>query len=297
MVTAIAPSVANLSISKVGPATVAANGVVRYTLVATNNGPADASGSNVTDTLPSVLTGATWTCTAGAGASCGAASGSGNVNLTLPTFAAGSQATIVITGTAPSSGTFQNSARITTPPTVSDPDPTDNIGGPVITTILLAPADLTTTISVAPSTVISGQPVIATVVLGNVGPSPAGNAVVTLVLPPGVSSVVVSSGGIYDPGTRTVTWPVIPFVPANTPSFVTYTVTFVPPATGGTIRSDVRTPDVEVTLTNNPAVTALGVVVSPPVREVPVAPWWAIALLLAAFAGRSLRRQAGRATK
>ena len=86
----------------------------------------------------------------------------------------------------------------------------------------------------------------------------------------------------------------IPFVPANTMSVATYIVSFVPPAAGGTIRSDVRTPDPEVTLTNNPAVAVINVFVPPTVREVPTAPWWAIALLLVGLAVRGLRRSAGR---
>ena len=320
IVTTTPLTVANLSMSKIGPATVTALGAVRYTLVATNNGPASADGATVTDTFPSVLTGVTWTCAASAGATCGAASGSGNLNLTLPTFASGSQVTITVNGTAPSSGTFQNSARVSAPPTVTDPDPTDNIGGPVVTTVLLAPADLVTTVTVAPTVCpgastrtasngaskaaavdrqkcppgnpAPGEPVIATVVMSNVGPSPASNVVVTLQLPPGSTGVTVSGGGIYNAATSTVTWPVILFVPANTSPVVTYTATFVPPVTGGTIRSDVRTPDTEVTLTNNPASVDIRVtaVVAQP-EPIPTTPWWLIALVLAGFAGRSIRRQ------
>jgi uncharacterized repeat protein (TIGR01451 family) len=319
-VTSTPPAVANLSMSKIGPATVTANGAVRYTLVATNNGPASANGATVTDTFPASLTGVTWTCTASPGATCGAASGSGNLSLTLPAFAAGSQVTIVVNGTAPSSGTFQNSARITAPPTVTDPDPTDNIGGPVITTVLLAPADLTTTVTIAPVScpgnlsrapgtaksaavtaevdrqkcppgdVQVGQPVVATVVMSNVGPSPASGVVVTLQLPTGVSNVVPSNGGIYDSTTRTITWPVIPYVPANTVPVATYTVTFVP-SVGGVLRSNVRTPDTEVTLSNNPAAVSLSIAAAP-IEPVPTVPWWLVAIVLVALAGRSFRRQA-----
>jgi len=286
-------TVANLSMSKIGPATVTPFGVVRYTLVATNNGPASADGATVTDTFPNVLSGVTWTCTASAGASCGAASGSGNLNLALPTFASGSQVTVIVTGTAPASGTFQNSARVIAPPTVIDPDPSDNIGGPVVTAILLGPADLTTTVSITPmGNIVQGQPVVATVVMSNIGPSPAGNVVVTLQLPPGATSVVPGSGGVYNPLTQTVTWPLISFVPANTTPVVTYTVSFVPPPTGGTIRSDVTTPDSEVTLTNNPASLVISIQApQPPPAPIPTVPWWLIALLLAGLAGRSLRGQ------
>ena len=310
------PTVANLSMSKIGPATVTPGGAVRYILVATNNGPASADGATVSDVFPGALTGVTWTCVASSGAVCSAVSGAGNLNLTVTPFAAGSQVTITVNGTAPTSGTFQNSARITAPPTVTDPDPTDNIGGPVITAVLLPPADLTTTIVIAPANcpgnnatnaiklttvdrqkcpagpAAPGQPVVATVVMSNVGPSPAGNAVVTLLLPPGSTNVVVSNGGVYNAATGLVTWPVIPFVPANTASIATYTVTFVPPVTGGTLRSNVTTPDTEVTLSNNPASVAIRIA-EVPAEPVPTAPWWLIAVLLAGLARRGLQ---GRST-
>jgi len=293
-ITASPPSV-NLSMSKVGPATVLPFGTVSYTLVATNNGPIAADGATVSDTFPSVLTGVTWTCTGSFGTVCGAASGSGNLNLTLTTFPAGGQATIRVTGTAPASGTFQNSARVTTPPSIRDSDPTDDIGGPVITTVLLGPADLITTVTIPTAPVMPGQPVVATVTMGNIGPTPAGNVTVTLQLPPGSTAVVPSNGGSYNPVTGLVTWPLIPFVPANTNPIATYTVTFTPPVTGGTLTSNVRTPDTEVTLTNNPASVSLRVEL--PADEpvpVPVAPWWAAALMLVFVARRALRNTAER---
>ena len=294
-VTDTPPTVANLSMSKVGPATVLPFGTVRYTLVASNNGPANADGATVTDVFPNVLTGVTWTCTASVGATCGAASGSGNLNLLLPTFAAGSQVTIIATGTAPASGTFQNSSRVTAPPTVTDPDPTDDIGGPVVTTVLLAPADLVTTVTLSPSgNVLPNQPVTATVVMSNIGPSPAGNVTVSLQLPPGSTGVTVGGGGIYNPGTGIITWPVITYVAPNTSPVVTYTVTFVPPVTGGQLRSDVTTPDVEVTLTNNPATAQIGVIaVAEEPVAIPVVPWWMVMIVLIGFAGRSFRQRSG----
>jgi uncharacterized repeat protein (TIGR01451 family) len=291
VVTAAPASVTNLSMSKIGPATVLPFGAVTYTMVATNNGPNAANGAVVVDAFPSVLTGVSWTCVGSSGAVCGTASGTGNLNLTLTTFPNGGQATIRVTGTAPASGTFQNSSRISTPPGVTDSDPSDDIGGPVITTILLGPPDLITTITIPTAPVTPGLPVTATVTMGNIGPTPAGTVTVTLQLPPGVTAVNPSNGGVYNPATRTVTWPVIGFVPANTNPLVTYTVTFVPPSTGGTLTSNVNTPDTEVTLVNNPATAVLRVqaVVEEPV-PIPTAPWWAIAFALVFVARRSLRQ-------
>ena len=279
---------ANLSMSKIGPSTVVAGGLVSYTMVATNNGPSAANGAVVTDIFPAVLFNVAWTCSASAGASCGSASGTGNLSLTLPTFASGSQVTIRVTGNAPSSGTFQNSSRVFAPPTVIDSDPSDDIGGPVITTVLLAPADLVTTVTIgAPGNV--GQPITAIVTMGNIGPSPAGNVTVTLQLPVGSTAVNPTGGGVYNPSTGVVTWPVIAFVPANTNPVASYAVTFVPPSSGGTLRSDVVTPDPEVTLTNNPATVSLQVLGAPQEpASIPTTPWWLLALGLTFFAGRRL---------
>ena len=167
-----------------------------------------------------------------------------------------------------------------------------SIGGPVITAVLLPPADLITTIVLAPAgPALPGKPFVATVVMSNIGPSPAGNAVVTLQLPLGSTGVVVSGGGVYNFATGVITWPVIPFVPANTAAVATYTVTFTPPATGGIVRSNVTTPDTEVTLTNNPASVAIRIaeVLAEPI---PTTPWWLIALVLAGLAQRSFRTRA-----
>jgi len=292
VVTATPATVANLSMSKIGPATVLPFGIVRYTMVATNNGPSAANGATVTDTFPTVLTGVSWTCVGSNGAVCGAASGTGNLNLTLTTFPNGGQATIRVTGTAPASGTFQNSSRITTPPGVTDSDPSDDIGGPVITTILLGPADLVTTVTIPSTTVVPGVPITATVTMGNIGPTPAGNVTVTLQLPPGVTSVTPSNGGVFNPATGMVTWPLIGFVPASTNPLVTYTVTFIPPVTGGTLTSNTSTPDTEVTLTNNPASVSMSAVILDISVPIPMTPWWMIALVLAFFARRALRREA-----
>jgi uncharacterized repeat protein (TIGR01451 family) len=159
--------------------------------------------------------------------------------------------------------------------------------------MLLALADLMTTVTSSPSgNLLPNQPVTATVVMSNIGSSPAGNVVVYLQLPTGATAVTVSGGGSYNPATGLVTWPVIAFVPANTTPVATYTVTFVPPATGGQVRSDVNTPDVEVTLTNNPAVAQIGVIVVPeaPV-PVPTVPWWMLAIALVGFAARTFRQR------
>ena len=282
------PPSANLAVSKVGPSTVAAGAVVTYTIVAVNNGPAAANGTVITDTVPSALTGVSWTCSGSGGAVCGVTAGSGNaISVTLTSFPSGAQATVRITATAPSSGSFQNTAVITPPPTVSDPDPTDNVGGPVITSVPPTPADLVTTVTLSGVGFLPGDPVTATVTLSNIGGSPAANAVVTLQLPPGVTVQTISNGGTYNPVTGVVTWPVIPIVPPFTSPASVYTVVFSAPVGGGTVLSTVSTADPEVTAMNNPSSAVF--VTNTPIVPIPMTPPWLIALALLALAVRRLR--------
>ncbi|MFN3630055.1 MAG: hypothetical protein ACK4XK_08370, partial [Casimicrobiaceae bacterium] len=288
-VVSVPPPQADVAISKIGPSTIEAGGAVVYTLVAVNNGPDAADGTVITDTLPSVLTGATWTCAGTGGAVCSAASGSGNVDVTLTRFPAGAQVTIRISATGPTSGTFQNTATIAPPPTVVDSDPTDNIGGPVITSVLPSPADLVTTVTLNGTGFQAGDPVTATVTLSNLGGSPAANAVVTLQLPPGTVVQSISDGGTYDPATGVVTWPVIPVVPQFATAAPVYTVVFAAQGGGGTVVSTVRTPDPEVTINNNPAQTSFAI--TAPAAPIPTVPWWLIAIVLAVVAGRRLKQR------
>jgi uncharacterized repeat protein (TIGR01451 family) len=192
-VTATPPTIANLAISKIGATSVAANGTITYRIVAINNGPDAANGARIVDNLPSVLTGASWTCAGSAGATCAAGSGTGNINTTVATFPNGGFVTIDVTATAPASGTFQNSATITPPAGVQDPNTTDNVGGPVITQVIVAARpDIVTTVSLSQTQPEFGQTVTATVTVGNIGGGAASNVVTTLQLPPNLSDVVVA---------------------------------------------------------------------------------------------------------
>ncbi|MBK6798616.1 MAG: DUF11 domain-containing protein [Acidobacteria bacterium] len=82
--------IADLAVQKNGPATVAANGTVVYTIRVSNAGPSAANGAAVTDPFPGVLSGVTWVCNAATGgATCGAPAGVGNLNTTVALFPPG----------------------------------------------------------------------------------------------------------------------------------------------------------------------------------------------------------------
>jgi uncharacterized repeat protein (TIGR01451 family) len=118
---------ADLALVKTGTAKVKEGGKVSYTLTVTNKGPANAMGATVTDAVPASIFGVTYKCAASNGAKCGAgASGSGNNINGKVDIPVGGKATITIMGTASRAGKVVNTAKVTPPPTVTDPNPKDN---------------------------------------------------------------------------------------------------------------------------------------------------------------------------
>lgn len=107
-------------------ATALSGSPVTYTIRVVNNGPDAVTGAAVTDTVPGILTGVTWTCTAQAGSSCAAASGSGSVSTTVNLANAGT-ATFTLRGTlTATSGTLVNTASVAVPAGTSDLVPGNN---------------------------------------------------------------------------------------------------------------------------------------------------------------------------
>jgi uncharacterized repeat protein (TIGR01451 family) len=133
----------------------------------------------------------------------------------------------------------------------SDQNPTNNTA---TATLPLAPrADVTTTIS-GPATVAPDATATYLVTTRNVGPSPA-NAVATSVqLPTGLSGVVASGSGSYDPNSGLATFPTVAtlagYAGPAAPQ-VAYTISMTAPGTitasaGYTLTSAVRTATTEL---------------------------------------------------
>ena len=126
--------------------TVQTGSVITYTLTATNFGPNAVNNAVVADVLPAGLTGTTWACTVSGIGSC-VASGSGNIN-TLVTLASGSVATLTVTATvAPTAvpGPLVNTANITVPAGITDPDLTNNSSQDTLTVVALVNLSITKT--------------------------------------------------------------------------------------------------------------------------------------------------------
>jgi uncharacterized repeat protein (TIGR01451 family) len=171
---------ADLSIVKTdAPDPVTVGGTLTYTLVVTNNGPADAVGVTVTDTLPAGVTFGTATPTQG---SC--AQAAGVVTCPLGTVLASATATVTITVTPTVAGSISNTATVSA--TTLDPIPGNNSDSE--TTTVGALADLSITKTDGLTTIKPGASATYTITLTNNGPSdaPAG-VVVTDQVPAGTT--------------------------------------------------------------------------------------------------------------
>ena len=190
--------VADLAITKTnGVGSLVAGSPVTYTIVASNAGPDAVTGAQVVDTLSADLVGASWTCAGAGGGTC-TASGAGSINdsVNLP---AGASVTYTLSATvSPSaSSPLANTATVTPPAGVNDPNPGNNSAtdsDPVSS----PSADLAITKNNGVAGVIAGGGVTYTIVASNAGPFAATGATVTDTLPASLTAVswtCVGAGG------------------------------------------------------------------------------------------------------
>jgi uncharacterized repeat protein (TIGR01451 family) len=170
-----------------GQATAAPGEPVTYAIVVSNAGPDPSTGATVTDTVPSALTGATWTCSASAGSSC-TASGSGNINDTVSLLVGGT-ATYLLTGTVSQAATGTLTNTVTVAPGLGGADPVPANNSATDTDTLAPKADLTIVKSDAPDPVQPVGALVYTLAITNAGPSNATAVTAVDTLPAGVTFV------------------------------------------------------------------------------------------------------------
>jgi uncharacterized repeat protein (TIGR01451 family) len=168
-----------------------------YTIVVKNNGPSDVVGATIQDNFPGSFTAVTFTATQAGGASGFTTSGSGNINDTV-TLPSGSSITSKATGTInPSaSGSMSDTATVSVPAGVTDPNAANNTA--TDTDTLAAQADLKVTITDGKGAATAGTKDTYTITVSNPGPSTATGAVVGDTFPSTFTAVTFTatqSGG------------------------------------------------------------------------------------------------------
>lgn len=172
---------------------------VIYTLVATNNGPNDATSVVVSEPLPFGLEYFSHTATAG---SYNPATGF----WTIGNLANGASQTLVVTVKTNSLGgsTVPNTATITG--RENDPVPANNTSQATLS--ILSGTDVAIVKSVNNETPLVGETVIFTLTMTNSGPQDATGVIITDILPGGfVSPSNISNGGTVTG--NTITWPAV----------------------------------------------------------------------------------------
>lgn len=130
---AVMPTMADLAISgTVTPNPVMVRDRYTVTLGVTNNGPLNATGVTVTDTLPLKSSSVSASTSQG---SCGALS-NGKVTCNLGNLAAGASATVTLKGIVGTSGTLNNQATVSG--VQSDSQPSNNLATQTVTAIALS---------------------------------------------------------------------------------------------------------------------------------------------------------------
>ncbi|WP_167021447.1 gliding motility-associated C-terminal domain-containing protein [Chitinophaga sp. Cy-1792] len=177
-----------LDIRKTGPATITAGDYLTYTISVTNNGPSDALGMQITDTIDSRLSNVTWTATATPGATVSSgSSGTGPHILVGGNITAAGNGTILITVNgmvAPSAtGTIVNTATVTPGDTSNKP-----VVSNVVNTVIMSRPVLTIRKS-APSSADAGELIAYQLVVSNIGLSKAVNAVISDNIPASLQQV------------------------------------------------------------------------------------------------------------
>jgi uncharacterized repeat protein (TIGR01451 family) len=180
-----------------GKTTIAAGAQNNYTITVTNAGPVAVTGASVIDTFPSIFTGVTFTTTQTGGATGFAASGTGNITNTVD-MPSGSKITYTAKGTVRSAatGNLSNTAQVTAPTGVLDPNTANNSA--TDSDSITSQADLKVTITDGKTSAVPGTKDTYTIVVTNTGPSDVAGAVIGDTFPTiftGVAFTATQTGG------------------------------------------------------------------------------------------------------
>jgi len=176
---------------------VAAGAQDTYSINVINLGPGFVGGASITDAFPTIFTNVSYTATQLGGASGFSASGAANINDTVM-MPSDSKITYKAKGKVnPSAtGTISNTASVTPPAGLNDPNPRNNTA--TDTDSITIKADLKVTVTDGKTAAVPGTKDTYTIVVTNVGPSNIAGAVIQDHFPStftGVTFTATQSGG------------------------------------------------------------------------------------------------------
>jgi uncharacterized repeat protein (TIGR01451 family) len=222
-------AVADLAITKTGPAAAPPGGTATYNLAVTNGGPSPAAAVTLTDQLPAGVE------LVSATSSQGTCTGTTTVICTVGALVAGQTvtATVTVRILPTTTGTLVDTATVSSP--TADPSPSNNTAS--VATAAVAEADLTLTKTMSPEKVDVGQPLTYLIGVTNKGPSPATNVTVTDPLP----SQVTPDGAVPSQGSCTVAGQVVTCALGTLAVNATATVTITATRTSPSVFSNTAT--------------------------------------------------------
>jgi uncharacterized repeat protein (TIGR01451 family) len=183
--TSAVTAMADLSVTKSGPATITAGTTATYTITLTNNGPSDAQVVQLSDALPTGLTRVSQMQTGGTDAFSDTSSGN-TASFSADTVAAGSSDTFVVVATAASSLADGSSVDDTATASTITLDNNQGNNTSSVSSSVAAVADLSVT-KTGPATITAGGTATYTITLTNNGPSDAQGVQLSDALPAGLT--------------------------------------------------------------------------------------------------------------
>lgn len=192
---------ADLSVTKTGPASVAAGTNVTYTVTVGNGGPSDAANVTLTDDVPDGTTFVSATQTSGPVFSCGTAAGTTTCSIATLARAATATFELVYAVSPATLGPVSNTTTIAS--TTGDPALANN-SATATTPVTPGTTDLAISKTASASTVAAGSTVTYTLLATNNGPAFAFDVVVTDTLPAGTTLFSATSTQGTCTGTTTV---------------------------------------------------------------------------------------------
>ncbi len=163
--------------------------------MASNAGPSSVAGATVADVPPAAITSVTWTCSGAGGGTCFPV-GAGSINDTTVSLPVGGSVTYSLSGTisAGAIGSLSNTATVSAPGGVTDPNLANNSATDTDTQVFQADLSITKTDGQA-TYGPTGSPIVYTIVASNAGPSPVIGATVADTPPVGITGVTWACSG------------------------------------------------------------------------------------------------------